>query len=183
MQPLSGAENAGPYALTVSMSEDDIREKLRESIGSLHGFTGMNNHMGSRFTSDLTAMNAFMDVVKDKSVYFLDSRTIGNSKGREAAAAHHVAFASRDVFLDHVEDRAAVEKQLRELEQTALKNGSAIAIGHPKVNTLAALEGWVKDARSRGFEIVPLKTLVQNLPDPHQATAMAEAGDRNVKAQ
>ncbi len=42
----------GPNALTVDLPEEEIRRRLGWALDAFEGYVGINNHMGSRFTSE-----------------------------------------------------------------------------------------------------------------------------------
>jgi len=65
------------------------------------------------------------------------------------------------VFLDHKDDLAAIKRQLRRTEQIAKRTGVAIAIGHPRDNTIEALREWLPDLNERGFQLVPISAVVR----------------------
>jgi hypothetical protein len=58
--PMEPAEyptrNPGPGALLVSMSEGEIRTTVRAALNNVPHVVGVNNHMGSRATTDLRTM-------------------------------------------------------------------------------------------------------------------------------
>lgn len=41
-----------------------------------------------------------------------------------------------------------------------MHKGVGIAIGHPKPHTVKALQEWMPDAASRGFEFVPVSAVI-----------------------
>ena len=51
-------------------------------------------------------------------------------------------------------------KQLKQAERIAIKNGHAIAIGHPHKSTVEVLHKWIKEAEDRGFDIVPISRIM-----------------------
>jgi 2Fe-2S ferredoxin len=87
---------------------------------------GVNNHMGSRFTSDAKGMALVMVTLKDRGLMFLDSRTSAQTQAANAARAAGLPTLSRDVFLDNDEEGGEVKAELGRLEQIALKHGVAI---------------------------------------------------------
>lgn len=161
MQPLGDAD-PGPHALMVSEDRAAIERDLTWNLSQFQGYVGINNHMGSRFTQDRDAMAVVAAVLKTRGLLFLDSRTIAGSKAAEAARAAGLPVLTRDVFLDHDEDGAQVALELDKLEQLAMKNGNAIAIGHPHAQTLELLEKWIPDAQARGFRLVPITRLLDH---------------------
>jgi hypothetical protein len=55
---------------------------------------------------------------------------------------------------------AAVQKQLAEVESVARKKGVAVAIGHPKPETIAALRTWLPTLKDKDFALVPVSAIV-----------------------
>jgi uncharacterized protein len=161
MEPLNPRVDPGPNALTVSLSDDEIRERLRWGLGRLDGYVGINNHMGSRFTQERGGMSVVMEEVKARGLLFLDSVTIGHTVGAAIATSMHVPAAERNVFLDDVPTTAGVQRQIMVLEQVARKHGSAIGIGHPHLPTLDAVAQWLPNAAARGVAVVPLTSVVR----------------------
>ncbi len=49
---------------------------------------GINNHMGSKMTSNLFGMQKVMQALERYNLYFLDSVTIGNTQGDARRARH-----------------------------------------------------------------------------------------------
>ena len=161
MEPMSRAEDMGPNGLAVSLGADEVLRRLRWDLGRFDGYVGINNHMGSRFTSDAASMTPVMEELKARGLLFLDSRTSGSSAGIEVARKLGVPHAGRDVFLDNEINAPAIAAQLAEVEQLARRHGSAIAIGHPHDATLDQLTTWLATLGAKGFELVPLSAIVK----------------------
>ena len=161
MEPMSRAEDMGPHGLAVALSQDELLRRLRWDLERFDGYVGINNHMGSRFTSDTPGMTAIMGELKARGLLFIDSRTIASTVAAEVAQRLGVPNASRDVFLDNESDATAVGERLAVLEATARRHGSAIAIGHPHDGTLAELAPWLDKLESKGLVLVPVSTIVK----------------------
>jgi uncharacterized protein len=160
MEPLDAPDSAGPGCLRVTMSPDVVRSQLAASLDGWSGYVGVNNHMGSRFCQDRRLMNAVMEELKSRDLFWLDSRTTAASEGLVAATAAGVPCLERDVFLDHVDREDAVFVQLDQLERIGRKKGAAIAIGHPRENTIRALEVWLARLPQTGLTLVPITALL-----------------------
>ena len=63
-------------------------------------------------------------------------------------------------FLDDVAETSAVEKQLRLALRGAREKGEAVAIGHPRRSTLAALREILPQANAQGIQLVHASDLV-----------------------
>jgi len=161
MQPMNGAVNAGPNALTVGLAADELRRRIDWGLGRFDGYVGFNNHMGSRFTQDADGMRVVLAEAKRRGLLFLDSKTIAGSVGDRLAAEMGVTHIARDVFLDDDMSEAAVARQLAAAEAVARRQGYAVAIGHPHPGTIAVLKRWLPEAKARGFAIVPLTTIIK----------------------
>jgi uncharacterized protein len=161
MEPLNAHVDMGPNGLATTLSRGEVLRRLDWDLDRFEGYVGINNHMGSRFTSDGEAMRWVMEALKARGLMFLDSRTIANSVGAKAAAAGGVPYAERDVFLDDDQRAPAVEEQLRAVEAVARRRGSAIAIGHPHDATTAALSAWIATLSEKGLVLVPLTEIVK----------------------
>ena len=70
--------------------------------------------MGSRATADRRVMTDVLGALP-KGMYFIDSKTTGNSIAGSLARSMRVKTASRNVFLDDVQDVVAIRRQLAEL--------------------------------------------------------------------
>jgi hypothetical protein len=85
MEPRSYPEESpGAGALMVDMDEKQIRRQLQENLAAVPYVSGVNNHMGSRFMEDEARLTMVMDELKKRGLYFVDSRTSADSRGREA---------------------------------------------------------------------------------------------------
>ena len=155
--------DVAPDVLTTKMSITDIKNNLRAMLKKFKGVKGINNHMGSKLTEDYERMKAVMEVLKEEGHYFLDSKTSPKSRAEDAAADSGIPYAHRHVFLDNNNDKAYILGQLAKTEKLARKNGYAIAIGHPKTQTYAALKEWLPRVEKNGIKIVTLSEIISTL--------------------
>lgn len=156
-----GVHDPGPGALLVSMTDAEVARVIEDDLGTVPYATGVNNHMGSRFTADAERMRAALEVIRDKRMFFLDSRTTPDSVAMSVASDLGIKTAGRSVFLDNTREDAYIEGQINELVRAAGRNGSAIAIGHPYPETVRTLAKVVPNLKSAGVEVVPLSELVR----------------------
>lgn len=178
MEPKTASAEPGPKVLALRLPVEANLRRLRWALSRFDGFVGINNHMGSRFTTDEAGMWPILRELKRRGLIFVDSLTDRRSAGGQIAAAIGLRFAKRDVFIDHVDDPAAIRRQLAELEQIARTAGGAVAIGHPRDATIAVLRTWIPEARSRGLEFVPISRIVQQRREQLIGTpAIPAAGD------
>lgn len=153
MEP-TGSENPGPNAVLVGLDGGELHRRLDWAFARLPQAVGVNNHMGSRATSDPATMLEVLQEVRRRGLPFVDSRTSPLSVGDALAGRLGMAHAARDVFLDNLPTPDAVRRQLALTERIARARGRAIAIGHPFPATLSVLEAWLPAAAARGIEVV-----------------------------
>lgn len=162
------AVDTAPDVLTTQMSKQEIQDSLLTMINQFHGVRGINNHMGSKLTEDKVRMKAVMEILKEKGMFFLDSKTSAASKAEDAAAECGIPYAHRHVFIDNNNDKAYILGQLAKAENVARKNGYAIAIGHPKSQTFAALKEWLPSLKEKGIVLVHLSRIITTLNPSYQ---------------
>ncbi|EIM3967646.1 divergent polysaccharide deacetylase family protein [Campylobacter jejuni] len=121
-------------------SKERIFKKIKQINKDFKDLRYINNHTGSLFTSNEEAMRKLYEVLKNQNIFFVDSKTIGNSKANKIAKELSMPYIQRDVFLDNEDDVNYVKKQLQSAVKLAQKKGFVIAIGHPRKNTFKALE-------------------------------------------
>ncbi len=166
MEPMDSALDMGPIALRHDMKPEDFDGMLDKAFSSFDGYTGMNNHMGSRLTQDRPAMARLMPALKARNLFFVDSRTSAQTVAALEAAREGVPYASRDVFLDDDPSVAGVMASLKKLEQVARRTGLAIAIGHPKEGTIAALKSWLPHLKEKNLVLTPVSAAVRTPKSP-----------------
>ena len=147
--------------LLLSLGEDQVRERLNQYFSAVPQAVGANNHMGSRFTEDRQKMGVVLSVLKEKGLFFVDSRTSPRSVGYSLARDMGMQAGTRDVFLDNVQEEKAIRGQLEQLAAIARKRGSAIGICHPHGATILTLASALPQLREQGIRFVPVSELVR----------------------
>mgnify|MGYP001483682187 FL=1 len=149
------SENYSPgedeYKLLTSMTSELLEDKLIQAFESLPEAIGMNNHQGSKATSDSKTMTVLASVLKDRGKYFIDSRTSSLTIGEKTMITFGVPTARRNIFLDNNNDLDKIEDQMNKLANSAKKNGVAVGLGHARKNTLSVIEKVVPDLLDKGF--------------------------------
>jgi polysaccharide deacetylase 2 family uncharacterized protein YibQ len=161
MEPGTNKVDPGPNVLLVRDKPEVTLKRLRWGLDQFNGFVGINNHMGSKFTSHAASMQIVIGELKRRGLLFLDSRTSGRTVGGKLARLAGVPYAERNVFLDHDDDVEQIKSQLKVVEKVARRRGSAVAIGHPRDATLKVLEEWLPTVIRKGFQLVPISALAR----------------------
>ena len=169
MEPYGHEVDPGPGALYISNRDTEIEEIMEENLSQIPQAMGVNNHMGSRFTSCSDKVVEALKIIKQKDLFFVDSLTSSHSQAYKMARRLNMRTAPRNVFLDSFPDIRNVRRQLRHLKQYALKHGVAIGIGHPHLSTLTALYDFKQELNKQGsfFELVSVSDLLSARQSTH----------------
>lgn len=121
----------GPRPILTTMSDNEVQQIVLDAFEDIPYASGANIHMGAKADDDERIMGDILDVIKNKNVYFVDSRTGRRPVGKKIADTKGIVSYNRDVFLDGKgKTKSYVKEQLRKAGEMALKNGKAIAVGH-----------------------------------------------------
>ena len=165
MEPKGNAD-PGPHALLSSTSPSEQMDSIDYNLSQFSHYIGINNHMGSQYTENEDAVERLLNVVKEKGLLVLDSKTTNRSVLEEIALEKNIPVTNRDVFLDNNRDVPSIMAQLAELERVAKRDGTALAIGHPYPQTVDALKQWIPTLADKGITIVPIsQTIKEKMQD------------------
>jgi len=154
MESEAEAVKSEELELRVGMNERQVSSTVLGMLETVPHVVGVNNHQGSRATSDPALMQALMPLLRERRLFFIDSRTDAKTVAYDMAKRDGVRAASRKVFLDDKDTRQAIIAQLELAARDAKRDGFTIAIGHPRPATIAALAEEVPRLESRGVHLV-----------------------------
>jgi len=165
MEPLSyPKEKPGNGALFTDMNDEELVYQLNADLASVPYVSGVNNHMGSKFMSNEERLLPVFKELKKRGLFFIDSRTTGNSKTAAASQKVHLRVASRKIFLDNERDYSKIYRILMEAAQSPADGSPLIIIGHPHPETIRAIRDANKVFREKGISIIPVSKLLQKQP-------------------
>ncbi len=147
-----------PITLRVSDSKDVINRRVKQVKSLFPRAYYVNNHTGSKFTSDQRAVKDLITALDNEGIGFLDSRTTAETKVPNVMESLGKPYIARDLFLDHEADVSYIEGQIKKAISKAKEHGSAIAIGHPRKETLQALKNSKRALQS--VELVFVNKLI-----------------------
>jgi polysaccharide deacetylase 2 family uncharacterized protein YibQ len=171
MEPRSyPAENPGAGALLAHMNDEEIRRRIEADLAAVPYISGVNNHMGSRFMEDEAKLFVVMKELAKRGLFFVDSKTTPDSRGRATASRAGVRFLERAVFIDHPPGYAtALENLLHPPRQEWEKLRPLLLIGHPFPETVRALKEASSLWLNEGVRIIPVSACFI-LPDGKEKT-------------
>lgn len=157
----------GPRPVHLDSNDDEIRNIVLDSINAVPFAVGVNIHMGAMASEDKRIMTCVMSTVKEKDMFFVDSRTSAKTVCREVSQRIGVKFTERNVFLEHAsKTKDYIKKQLAIAGDLAIKKGNAVVIGHVgavggKV-TAEAIKEMIPELERKGIEFVFVSQILDN---------------------
>lgn len=171
MQPQNHLQPIEAGALTIDMDGEKVSRLIQVARNKVPYAIGLNNHMGSRATTDKLLMQHLMQSLSQQQLFFLDSKTAGNSVAAKTAREFGINTLERHIFLDDSDEFADVQKQFNAAIAYARKHGTSVMIGHPRANSIAVLEKGLNNLPAdiqlvsvsslwRGEEVQPAKPFI-----------------------
>ncbi|WP_303052427.1 divergent polysaccharide deacetylase family protein [uncultured Dialister sp.] len=160
MESVSGIGMESKVILT-SMSDEEIRSLLKSSLSQVPEAVGINNHQGSKATTDRHTMDVVMNELHHRHLFFFDSRTNSTTAADAAAASYGVPYVRNDLFVDNEADVAAISAMIREAAKRAQKYGTYVIIGHCRPKTAEAFRQMVPQLEKEGIQFVYVSSLAK----------------------
>lgn len=160
MEALSAAE-LGKGGIYSTMSKSTIQDAILKAHQSVPNAIGMNNHMGSKLTQLTFPMQATMEYLARKRLFFIDSKTTRYSRAEDIAKQNGVPTGHRHVFLDHLSDLRHINYQFSRLKRIAKKYGFAVGIAHPHELTINYLKEHLPELDKQGYALVTMGDALQ----------------------
>jgi len=163
LEPFPPAQCLDKGLIKTDMDNDEIIRQLNQDLENFYPYIkGINNHMGSLFTSKEEKMEVLLKEIQKKKLFFVDSITSRKSCGYRLAKQMGLKTAQRNLFLDNKSDPAYIKTQLYKLVEIAKKEGKAIGIGHAKYTTLKVLKEELPIIEAqKGIKIVPVSQILE----------------------
>lgn len=150
-----------PGLLTVNMTKEQMKKSIIESLDDVGGAKGFNNHIGSIFTGNQTAVSNLVSVAKELNLFYLDSNVIPHSKGFPTAKEKGVKTALNHFFVDNKADVEYIKSYIKQGVDIAKTRDETVIIGHYRPKTVEAfieMKQYIKDS---GVELVTLSDVLE----------------------
>lgn len=154
MQPKGDFKNEYRWIILGEMAETEIKKQVIQAIESIPHAEGLNNHMGSLITARKDSMIPVLEVLKEKGLFFVDSKTSPSSIAYAMAQEMGVKSTYNCVFLDNIKEEAHIEEQFKKLISQAIDNGWVLGLGHANITTASTLKQAIKSCDNRKINFV-----------------------------
>ena len=164
MEPRHGKPQwLGPGAVLAKMSNEEIRQRVEAALDDVPYAIGINNHMGSKVTSDERVMRIVLSVCQERGLFFVDSKTSYKSVVGKMSEEMGLPRVENQVFLDDTHTSMYVLKQMRLVRQKALNSHYCITIGHVGIQgkeTAAGIRSGIEEMKE-SIDFIGISDLVR----------------------
>jgi polysaccharide deacetylase 2 family uncharacterized protein YibQ len=154
------ADQTEPFLLRRGMPPEEMSDRFARMAADVPQANGASNHMGSAFTSDLSAMTSFARALKGKGFFFVDSVTSAGTVGVVAMEQEGVRATRRDVFLDDDGRPEEMRRRWATAILMAKERGEAVLLCHSRRETRKALLELLPQLRREGIRPVTVEELL-----------------------
>lgn len=162
MEPIEyPVHDPGPRTLLTSLSEAQNLDRLEWALSRVTGYVGINNFMGSRFTTSTESLRPVLTEIKRRGLLFLDSRSSARSVAPDIAREIGLPHAVNNRFIDNEASRSAIDGRLAEAERLATRRGYAVAMGFPYPVTIERVAAWATGLEGRGVVLAPVSAIAR----------------------
>lgn len=148
-------------SLKTDESEKSIDRNIREIREKFPRAKFINNHTGSKFTANTQAMTYLMKALKKYNFSFIDSRTTKFTKAEDLGKSYGINVFRRNIFLDNKADTRYIVSNIKKAIALAKRDGYVVVIGHPKADTIKALEIVKQSGDFRDINLVRVDDLLK----------------------
>jgi polysaccharide deacetylase 2 family uncharacterized protein YibQ len=176
--------DTGPYTLLTTAKPDENIRRLNLLLGKASGYFGVTNYQGAKFATDAHAATPVFQALKSRGLIFVNDGAAARSVLPDTAKTTGIAFDVADRIVDVEPSADAIDRQLLQLEATALQNGDAVGVGYAYPVTIEQFRIWTQGLKAKGYQLAPASAsagIKAFAAAPPPAAPVAGAGDGPIK--
>jgi polysaccharide deacetylase 2 family uncharacterized protein YibQ len=173
MEPLDYPhQDPGYNALLTAYDGAQNLDRLDWIMAQATGYTGMIGRMGGRFAASQDAMMPVLDDVAKRGLLYIDNRSTSQTVVPNLAGTLKLPYAPANRIIDADPSAVEIERKLADLEELAVRSGSAVGLASGSRLTLQTLTQWAAALPARGIVLAPASA-VAVIPSPDAPPAAA----------
>lgn len=149
-------DDPGPNALLTSLSKEENINRLNWALSRATGYVGIMNFMGSRYTTNTDFMADLLEKLYHRGLLIVDAASSTDSVIPSLSRINGVPYSVNDRYIDNIASRQSIDKQLKYLEDVAVRRGYAVGIAFPYPITFERLNKWVATLKDKNIELAPV---------------------------
>jgi len=164
------ANDPGPQTLLVKASASENVAKLDWHLARADSYVGIAPVMGGSFTASPEPLRPVLAELAKRGLLYVDTGAAVFGAAPALAKTIGVPMAIADRTIDRVPTKAAIDRELGDLETLARRRGWAIGVAGAYPSTLERLAAWAAGLEAKGIVLVPLSAVTQ-APAPQGAAS------------
>jgi len=154
----------GPDTLLRDAPTAQNIQKLHTVMGKMRGYSGLINDTGSRFTASEVALGPILDDVAKRGLMVVDARASAYTVLASQAKKRGIPVAVNTRFVDNSLRPEDIDRQLRDLERTAMTVGSAVGLIRDFPVTQERVQAWQAALDETQFILTPISAVANTQP-------------------
>lgn len=154
LEALNSGAREEKVVISSAMSDEEMRTQIVKMLANVPRVIGVNNHQGSKATTDPRLVRILLSVLGERGYFFIDSRTSNRSIAFDTARQLGILTGENRLFIDNKNDVAVIKEKIREAALLASREKAVIAIGHARPATAEALVQMKGELSDMGIEVV-----------------------------
>lgn len=150
----------GPQALMTGLSPEANMQRLEWVLSRGTNYVGVGSFMGSRFSADAAAMRPVLEAVSARGLIYLDNGQAIGSVAPSLGTEIGLPLLVSDLKVDQMAARQMIDDSLARIEEIAIRDGAALALGTAYPVTIERLAIWTRGLADRGISLAPASALV-----------------------
>ncbi|MBL4691790.1 MAG: divergent polysaccharide deacetylase family protein, partial [Magnetovibrio sp.] len=151
-------DDPGPAALRALAPLQENIQKLEFILSRTSGYFGVISIYGGKFLKVEDQVRGVLEQLNRRGLMYVDGGAVG-SQGTRVAYKQKMPWASVELNLDEVLGKAALLRQLKELEALAEKRSMTMARITATPLSLKLLSNWIQELPSKRMRLVPVSAL------------------------
>ena len=159
MEPIGYPQiNPGKNTLNSASTPEENIKSLHWTMGRMTNYVGMMNYLGAKLSADPEALYAPLSDMANRGLLYLDDGSAFSSTAGKVAKQVSLPFVQGNIIIDDGRTARDIDKNLAALEKLARRNGKAVGIASAFPLSVRQITSWIKKARKRGIEFVPISS-------------------------
>ncbi|HLG88064.1 MAG TPA: divergent polysaccharide deacetylase family protein [Alphaproteobacteria bacterium] len=158
----------GPQALLVKSSAAENVARLDWHLARADSYVGVAPAMGSSFTASPEPLRPILSELAKRGLLYVDTGAAVFGAAPTLAKTIGIPIAIADRTIDRVPTKAAIDRELADLETLARRRGWAFGVAGAYPSTLDRLAAWSAGLEAKGIALVPVTAIAQ-APTPQSA--------------
>jgi polysaccharide deacetylase 2 family uncharacterized protein YibQ len=158
-------QDPGYNALLTAYDAPENLDRLEWAMSQTVGYVGIIGRMGGRFQAAHDSLAPVLKEIATRGLLYVDNHTTAASAVSSIAAGDRLPLAEANRVIDAEPARAALDRNLADLEDIAKRDHVALGLVSAEPVSLDSISDWAAGLAARGIALAPVSAIVA-VPQP-----------------